>query len=255
MAVAPGDFGWFPDELGTTIRVGHVRSKRDANPSAFGKSQEVEMKRLHSVLFTVGGLILLGVFGVGVSALFSSLSGGRTPGAAGYPMSSTPRAAEAYPAPQLQPGVTPTIYPTGVAGISKQITSTTVISVNDASAMFDPKTYAMPSSMAGYMILAVVTSQNTACLQPGEKILVLQSTDTTVDNFLKHAPSGTITAGLVSAGLNPSEWEISIVGPGSTLNDLVASTQKSNSAILNTGDCGPVTTGGPVRATPGVRKP
>ncbi len=198
------------------------------------------MKKLQGPLGLMGGLVALGIFAVGLVSLFESIRPGNSPGAQGYPAQATPAGMQGYPPPQTQ------------AAASRTPPSTLPILI-DAPLQFEPKTYGIPDVIAGYKVLAIVTAENTACLRPGEKILVLQSTAATVDEFLKSAPAETLTQGMDQAGMKSAEWEISIAGPQTTLDSLVANTQASNREVMKTGDCGPTTTGGPVRATPGTR--
>lgn len=50
---------------------------------------------------------------------------------------------------------------------------------------YNPSKYGIPASLAGYKVIAVIAEDNTSCLASGEKRLILQTTDTSIDDFLK----------------------------------------------------------------------
>lgn len=51
---------------------------------------------------------------------------------------------------------------------------------------YDPASHGVPSIVAGHKVLAVFSSSSTVCMPSQEKRLVLQATEESVEEFLKH---------------------------------------------------------------------
>jgi hypothetical protein len=108
---------------------------------------------------------------------------------------------------------------------------------------YDPAQYGLPKTIAGYNVLAVLTPDNTACMVPESKRLVLQAAEPTVEGYLA-ASSGDILKELEKYGFNDkTKIEVMIVGPGTTLEEFLSENQKWNRQAQTYG-C--VRTGGPL---------
>ncbi len=87
----------------------------------------------------------------------------------------------------------------------------------------------LPSTIAGYKVLTVLTPDNTACMPLGEKRLVLQATQQSVQDFLRAINYATIKADLELKGMAEyTKWSAAIVGPGTGLQDLLSENEKWN---------------------------
>jgi hypothetical protein len=94
--------------------------------------------------------------------------------------------------------------------------------------LYDPAYYGLPPTLAGYKVFAVLTPDNTACMLPGEKRLVLQATQPNVEEFLRTNNNAMITKELEEKGLSEyDKWGIQIVGPGVVLEEFLAENTKS----------------------------
>jgi hypothetical protein len=78
---------------------------------------------------------------------------------------------------------------------------------------YDPIRFGIPETIGGYRVLAVLSEENSACMKPGEKRLVLQSLQPTIDGALRGFPKERSEL---------EQWESSIVGPGLTREQLVS---------------------------------
>lgn len=56
------------------------------------------------------------------------------------------------------------------------LTNTSNLATATVSDPFDPAKFGLPPTLAGYTVLAVLTPDNTVCMAPGTKILVLRET-------------------------------------------------------------------------------
>jgi hypothetical protein len=100
--------------------------------------------------------------------------------------------------------------------------------LNDSPDQFDPKTYGLPDTIAGYTVLGVITPQNQACIMDGRNTVVLQTTDPTVQDYLKNSQPADVMKALAGLGLSTTQWGYSIAGPGSTREQLIAGAQAWN---------------------------
>ena len=176
------------------------------------------MKKLRGVAQALASLVAVTALILVLVLAFKSVSGrgGAAPAAtsgAGYP----------------GPGVTPA--PGGLpspTSILDTIGFTPTPALNDAPDQFDPKTYGLPDTMAGYTVLGIVTSDNKACLPPGYKELVLKSTDPTLQDAIKNDRTADVIKAMGDLGLNTTGWGISVGGPNSTREQLIAGVQAWN---------------------------
>jgi hypothetical protein len=110
-----------------------------------------------------------------------------------------------------------------------------------AASSYDPARYGLPGTIAGYKVFAVLTSDNTACMMPGEKRLILQATQQSVEDFLKTSNGPDINTELVQKGFPAfARWGVQVVGPGTKLDEFLSENQKWN-ALMQKHGC--VTTG------------
>jgi len=186
------------------------------------------MKNRGGVGQTITGLLIVAGLIVVLVLAFRGISSG--PGAApaatgetGYPApAQTP---SGYPAPRATEVGSP--YPTP-SNVPTMAPTSALSPLADSPDQFDPKTYGLPDTIAGYKVLGVVTSENEACVPPGRKILLLQTTDPTVQDYLKNFRQADVMKAMGEMGLNTPEWNISVGGPSSTREQLVAGVQAWN---------------------------
>jgi hypothetical protein len=110
---------------------------------------------------------------------------------------------------------------------------------------FDPAAYGVPGTLAGYKVLAVITANNTACVGPNEKRLVLLTDQPDVNGLITNSRAGAVMSEAARLGLSAYtqggiEW---VGGPGATLESIIANTRQWNAAVA-VGGC--VRTGGPI---------
>src|SRR2546422_507332 len=88
---------------------------------------------------------------------------------------------------------------------------------------YAPRRLGMPDAISGYSVLAVLTEDNFECMQPGEKRLILQAPQPTIEDALRDFPKE--HSGEESQALNLTEdgqWRWSMVGPGVTREQIVS---------------------------------
>jgi hypothetical protein len=110
---------------------------------------------------------------------------------------------------------------------------TSIVTVSALPNPYAPSNYGLPDTIAGYKVLAVLTADTEACLQPGKKHLILQASQASVEDFLKASDSVALDAALYQAGLTADEVEIGVAGPGATLDVISAEIQKWNQSRQN----------------------
>jgi hypothetical protein len=161
--------------------------------------------------------------------------------ASGYPASGETPAASETPAPTQSgyPGPAATLSgvpsPTSILDTIGFTPTPALAPLNDAPDQFDPKTYGLPDTIAGYKVLGVITPKNEACVMGGRNTLVLQTTDPTVQDYLKNSRPSDIIKAMTDLGLNTTEWNYSIAGPGSTRQQLIAGAQAWNQDMEKNG--------------------
>ncbi len=200
------------------------------------------MKKLNQILGMVVGLALLAAVGLGLAGILQNATSSRGPAAAQTPTGYPPpfigpyNTPVGYPPPPTAPAVSPTPYP------AEQPTSM-LPPLLDSPDQFDPKTYGLPEVIAGYRVLAVKTSTNTACLPQLEKTLVLQTTEPNVQDSLKNFRSTDVDTAMEELGLKQAEWGLEIAGPGASRDQLITLIQETNKQLAISG-CPPATGGG-----------
>ena len=97
------------------------------------------------------------------------------------------------------------------------------------AAPYLPAQYGLPDTIAGYKVLAVLTSDNTACMPPGAKRLILQTTQPTVEEFLETSDAAGIKAELEQKGFPEfAKWGVEIGGPDATFDKVVSENEDWN---------------------------
>ena len=109
--------------------------------------------------------------------------------------------------------------------------SSSPTSPNDLNlpATYDPAHYGLPPTIAGYKVLAVLTSDNTACMPPGTKRLVLQSSQPNVESYLAQSDPAAIERELERLGFADFYGGgIEIDGPASITQAFLSELKKWN---------------------------
>ena len=57
---------------------------------------------------------------------------------------------------------------------------------------YAPKQWGLPDMIGGYPVLAVVTEDDTGCLMSGERRLILQAPQPTIDEALRNFPTAQV---------------------------------------------------------------
>ena len=113
---------------------------------------------------------------------------------------------------------------------------------------YNPAHVDVPSYIGGYKVLAVFTSDNLACMNPGEIRLVLQAPESSMEKYLANSHSKDIQKDLEQHSLNAI---IEVVGPGITLDQVISESIKWNEDIKKTG----CITLGPAEVPPTTTEP
>ena len=85
----------------------------------------------------------------------------------------------------------------------------------DPFVTYDPATYGIPDTIAGYKVQAVQTLENTACMLPNAMRLILQSIQSDFDSFLASSNPQAVLDELAKLDLPKDvKWELVFDGPG-----------------------------------------
>jgi hypothetical protein len=240
------------------------------------------MSKSREFLATILGVLLLGTLALFVAT--QTLGPARAPGEQGTPGPSTSLAPQdqGYPPPPTRaldangyplfigpPANTSTPDPNYTD--ESRLPSPTNTAVPALPESFDPKTYGLPETLAGYAVLAVLTSENRACMPPGQNTVVLQSPYSSQGEMLTAHPWPTlegspeqtphptmaetatawptgvwhdsVPAALAALGLNPSEWFWTFAEPGEAREQAIERVREGNRYAQQHG-C--ARTGGPI---------
>ena len=142
--------------------------------------------------------------------------------------------------------------PSASASYRNRIVPTSNPTVTIPTGPFDPASYGVPDSIAGYKVLAVISANNTACVGPDDKRLVLLTDEPTVMDTVNKSQIDAVNVEAARLGLTDyTKGGIQWAGPGTTTQQVVAGLQEWNKAIAAAGSClqtGPIPV--PVQATP-----
>jgi hypothetical protein len=78
---------------------------------------------------------------------------------------------------------------------------------------FDPARFGLPARIDNYNVLAVLTPDNTACMLPGTKRVVLQTVQTSIFTIPKTGQAGSIEKELEQYGIDSEGLQVQVVGP------------------------------------------
>lgn len=109
--------------------------------------------------------------------------------------------------------------------------TTSLITTPEATRLYDPAQYGVPDTLGGYKVLAVLTSQDVACMPSGRKSIVLQASEPNVHEYLESPkPTTEIRAFLRQVpGEEETNWQVGVVGPSATLETILSTIESWNS--------------------------
>jgi hypothetical protein len=116
---------------------------------------------------------------------------------------------------------------------------------------FEPAAYGVPDTIAGYKVLAVINSNNTACVSPDDKRLVMLTDAPSEAALLSNHQTDLVMSEAVRLGLADYAKTIVWVGPGTTAEQVVAQARISNQNALENGcvHIGPIPLGTEITPT------
>jgi|GEM_PF-3822997 len=85
---------------------------------------------------------------------------------------------------------------------------------------YAPRLFGIPDTISGYAVLAVLTEQNYICTRSGERRLLLQSSQQTLENGLVNFSKASIEQKLNTLGLG--KYVLSFMGPGVTREQVMS---------------------------------
>lgn len=97
---------------------------------------------------------------------------------------------------------------------------------------YDPAKFGIPETLAGYTVIAVLSSDNTECVPSGFHRVVVQAPQPTVDEYLKSDALTSVQAEMNELGKSmASDWVIQFVGPALKKEEFLAEISRWNSQI------------------------
>lgn len=103
---------------------------------------------------------------------------------------------------------------------------------------YDPAQFGIPDTLAGYRVVGVFTEENSVCMQPGEKDLLLETQISELSDHLDQIGIPAVNQALVAIGINPADgWQFTFSGPGVN-QKAVFSQQNELNAQLRENGCG-----------------
>ncbi len=98
-----------------------------------------------------------------------------------------------------------------------QLPPRTLALASNASApddeQFDPTRFGLPARIESYNVLAVLTPDNTACMLPGTKRVILQTAPTNIFTIPKAGQALSIEKELEQYGIGSDGLQVQMVGP------------------------------------------
>ena len=116
----------------------------------------------------------------------------------------------------------------------------TNLAVTIPTGPFDPASYGVPDSIAGYKVLAVISANNTACVGPDDKRLVLLTDEPTVMDTVNKSQIDAVNVEAARLGLTDYtkggiQWA---GGPSATTQQFAANLPKWNqTAVMESDRC------------------
>lgn len=124
---------------------------------------------------------------------------------------------------------------------SAQLPLRTYALASDAAApddeLFDPAHFGLPTRIDNYNVLAVLTPDNTACMLPGTKRLVLQTAQTNIFAVPKVGQAASIEKALEQYGIGSDGLQVQMVGPTVSARAFLEENRQWNEKARTTG-CG-----------------
>jgi hypothetical protein len=104
--------------------------------------------------------------------------------------------------------------------------------ITQISSPFDPAIYGIPDEIAGYKVLAALTSENLVCFQEDQRRLVLQAPEQNMNDLIENSDQQAIDQELSKLD---DDWSISIVGIGIDREQVWSQNEKWNLHAIKNG--------------------
>ncbi len=104
----------------------------------------------------------------------------------------------------------------------------TPVPTPDPATPYDPALYGIPDTIAGYEVLAVMTSDNTTCMRSGIKRLILRAVARDFETFQNDINADAVIQELEMLGKAQEFGGISYVGPGTSKEQIIALNENWN---------------------------
>jgi hypothetical protein len=91
--------------------------------------------------------------------------------------------------------------------------------------------HGVPGTLGEYTVLAVFTPEDIACMPVGQKRIVLQARQGNVHDYLEHSEHPLEL--LKQLPDTETRWQVSVVGPGATLEKIQANLKSWNAQFEN----------------------
>jgi hypothetical protein len=100
---------------------------------------------------------------------------------------------------------------------------------------YNPAQYGVPDILGGYKVLAILTLRDVACMPPQVKRVLLQAHQRTVHEYLQQPqPLAEVLTYLHQLpGEANTKWQLSMVGPGVTIEKVEANNKSWNAEFVN----------------------
>ncbi len=102
---------------------------------------------------------------------------------------------------------------------------------------FDPARFGLPAKIENYNVLAVLTPDNTACMLPGTKRVVLQTAQTSIFTVPKAGQPASIEKELEQYGIGSDGLQVQVVGSTVSAQSFLEENRRWNEKARTTG-CG-----------------
>ena len=93
--------------------------------------------------------------------------------------------------------------------------------------LYNPARYGIPSTLSGYKILAIFTSDDIPCMLPQAKRVLLQTHQSTVHDYLQQSKPLTKILDYLRQlpGETDTVWQLSVVGSAITIDNIKTNTE------------------------------
>ncbi|HEX2621202.1 MAG TPA: hypothetical protein VHL11_13670, partial [Phototrophicaceae bacterium] len=106
---------------------------------------------------------------------------------------------------------------------------------NDLLERCSPAHFGIPDTIGGYKVIAVLSSENSACIPAGIIQLEVQTTEPDVDSYLGGDSPKNITEAIHALGI--PNVTVSVSGPGGNLETIIRGNERWNAAMRAQGGC------------------